>query len=302
MRRTASKLMVNWVASFVSVILLLSMMALPALAVVAANTVNSAAIINGQVRTPDLAGDAVTSAKIKNGQVKRPDIALGAVVSGRIADGAVTTAKIRNGHVRSADIAAGAVRSGKIANDAVTSAKIRNGSVNGADIANGSITNADIASGAAISDSKISYTTKTATKIILAPDFNPNGGSSVIASTNLLYGGAAGSQGFHTAVFLPDGAVVTKVRAYLMDNTASHTNNMKLARRAFGEVSEQTLASVATVDNISWQTLTDTGINYATVDNANYGLFVYGSVYGTSSVTSAFGMFEITYQYSPPQH
>ncbi len=111
-RKVISKLAVNWTASFVSVLLLISMLALPALAVVAANSVDSSAIINGQVKTPDLAGNAVTSAKIKNGQVKKADIAVGAVASGRIANSAVTSAKIRNGTIISADV--NSIRDSKI--------------------------------------------------------------------------------------------------------------------------------------------------------------------------------------------
>jgi hypothetical protein len=43
------------------------------------NSVSSETIVNGQVKTDDLASDAVTSTKIKNGEVKTEDLASGAV-------------------------------------------------------------------------------------------------------------------------------------------------------------------------------------------------------------------------------
>jgi hypothetical protein len=71
-------------------------LASPELRVYAANTVGSADIINnsilsadikdGEVKTVDLGNDAVTSAKIKNGEVKTDDIAPSAIGSLRLKD------------------------------------------------------------------------------------------------------------------------------------------------------------------------------------------------------------------------
>jgi hypothetical protein len=63
-----------------------SFVASPELRAYAANTVGSADIIDGQVKTVDLGNDAVTSAKIKNGEVKTDDIAPSAIGSLRIKD------------------------------------------------------------------------------------------------------------------------------------------------------------------------------------------------------------------------
>jgi hypothetical protein len=41
----------------------------------AANTVSSSDIVNGEVRTPDLANNAVTTAKVRNGQLTEDDLA-----------------------------------------------------------------------------------------------------------------------------------------------------------------------------------------------------------------------------------
>jgi hypothetical protein len=86
-----------------------SFVASPELRAYAANTIGSADIIDGQVKTSDLGGNAVTSAKIKDGEIKTADIATGAVAAGRIADGAVGTLKIADDSIAAVDIAPDAV-------------------------------------------------------------------------------------------------------------------------------------------------------------------------------------------------
>ena len=312
-RKVVSKLMVNWVASFVSVILLLSMMALPALAVLAANTVNSASIINGQVRTPDLAGDAVTSAKIKNGQVKRADIALGAVVSGRIADNAVTTAKIRNGHVRSADIALGAVLSGRIANNAITSAKIRNGTITNADIAPG--LNADKVDGkhasvfventgpqtidGTVTAKGFSYdTTKTGYLSISPTALSAEEDGEDYFKRHYLQLNT-GSGFFDAPVQLPDGAVITKMTFYFLDNIAGYTEAI-LSRTEHSNNAVSRMANPdASSDSSSWQTLVDSSINNARIDNNEYAYHVEVFLSVPSTFLKAGGIV-IEYDYTTP--
>ncbi len=286
-KKAVSKLMVNWMASFVSVILLLSMMALPALAVLAANTVNSAAIINGQVRTPDLADGAVTSAKIKNGQVKRADLRLGSVASGRIADNAVTTAKIRNGHVRSADIAIGAVLSGRIANNAITSAKIRNGQIK----------NIDIAPSAAISDSKISYdTTKTGYLSISPSTMNPYQSSYNFARGPTKLTMNTGGGYFYAPVNLPHGAIITKLRYYAFDNVAASTFAQLYRQHNTGGGAVQLATSGTSINSGVKQALVDSTIGIQ-IDNDNftYAVEVYLSGTGVDALNTI-----IEYAYSSP--
>ena len=56
----------------------------------AAGTVRSSDIVNGQVKSADLAAKAVRSAKIKNGGVKGPDLATNSVPSRTVLDGSIT--------------------------------------------------------------------------------------------------------------------------------------------------------------------------------------------------------------------
>lgn len=82
-----------------------SFVASPELRVYAANTVGSADIINnsilsadikdGEVKTVDLGGNAVTSAKVKDGEIKAAEIATDAVGADEIAKDAVGASEIK---------------------------------------------------------------------------------------------------------------------------------------------------------------------------------------------------------------
>jgi len=71
----------------------------------AANTIASSDIIDGQVRTADLAANAVNTAKIADGQVTEADIGQTAVATAELKNDAVTTAKVLNGTLVGGDVA-----------------------------------------------------------------------------------------------------------------------------------------------------------------------------------------------------
>lgn len=100
-------------------------LASPELRVYAANTVFSADIKDGEVKTADLANNAVTSAKIKDGEVKAADLG----------GSAVTSAKIQDGEVKADDIATDAVGSTKISHSAVGASEIAQDAVGASEIA-----------------------------------------------------------------------------------------------------------------------------------------------------------------------
>ncbi len=110
-------------------------LASPELRVYAANTIGSADIINnsilsadikdGEVKTVDLGNDAVTSAKIKNGEVKTDDIAPSAIGSLRLKDNDVKAVDIAADAVGSSEIATNAVGADEIAPDAVGASEIK---------------------------------------------------------------------------------------------------------------------------------------------------------------------------------
>src|SRR5436190_3230065 len=88
------------------------------------NSVDSAAIINGEVKNPDLGSSAVTSGKIQDLGVNTADLNTGSVTSGKILDG----------NVQAPDYQNGSVTNDKLAPDAVTSDKIQDGQVNAPDL------------------------------------------------------------------------------------------------------------------------------------------------------------------------
>ncbi len=89
------------------------------------NSVDSAAIINGEVKNPDLGANSVTSGKILDANVNASDLNTNSVTSGKILDG----------NVKTPDYQDGSVTNPKLAPDAVTSDKIQDGSVGNADLA-----------------------------------------------------------------------------------------------------------------------------------------------------------------------
>ncbi len=104
-----------------------------------ANSVNSRAIIDGQVMTPDLAPNAIKADQfcLSGSCVGSKEIANNAVSSSELAPGAVGTTQLAHG----------AIGTSQIANNAVGSGQVADGSLSGADIANNTITAANVKSG-----------------------------------------------------------------------------------------------------------------------------------------------------------
>lgn len=113
----------------------------------AANTVRSRDIVNGQVKTEDLAKNAVRSAKIANGHVKRADVAGGAIDSSKVALDSLTSDDLAASSVGQSEIATNGVGAAEIATNGVGATEIADNSIDGGEIVNGSIFGADIANG-----------------------------------------------------------------------------------------------------------------------------------------------------------
>ncbi len=278
--KVVNKLMINWAASFLSVVILLSMVALPALAAVAANTVNSSSIVDGSIKTRDIKRNAINSSRIRDYSIRKEDIHSGSINKYKLTSNAVNTYKIQDGQVKSDDIADRAVNSAKIADN--------------------SVTNADISPGAAISDSKISYSTKTGYLSIPAAAFNPRRETYDYYQANFI-SMDSGSGYFYAPVQLPQGAVITKLRYNALDNDGVDYTSARIYR--FDNFDAGTMHVMAflttgvTADSISWQSLSTTAISNATVDNDSYAyvveVFLDGSgVYAGNTV--------IEYTYTSP--
>ncbi len=109
---------------------------------IAANTVASTDIINGEVKAVDIGTGELTSADILNGTVDSQDLANGAVAGPNILSGAVRSPKVANDSLTGADIANDSV-DGFDVND-LTGLDIANGSLGGADVADDSLDGFDI--------------------------------------------------------------------------------------------------------------------------------------------------------------
>jgi hypothetical protein len=68
------------------------------------NTINSADIIDGQVKEPDVGQAAVASPEVKNDSITNGDVAPNSLTSGRIADGSLTGTDVASNSLKGADI------------------------------------------------------------------------------------------------------------------------------------------------------------------------------------------------------
>jgi hypothetical protein len=120
----------------------------------AANTVFSTDIVDGEVKTADIANNAVRSTKIGTGQVLNQDLGADAVDGSKIVDATVGAADLGFESVNSGEIATDAVNGSEVAANAIDSDEILDNSltlfdlgqnsVNGPEIANGAVSSAEL--------------------------------------------------------------------------------------------------------------------------------------------------------------
>jgi hypothetical protein len=117
------------------------------LAKLAADSVNSAKIVDGSIALADLAGDSVDTTKIVDATITNADIS---------ATAAIAYSKLSLGNsIVLGDLTADSVNSAKIVNGSIVAADLATDSVTSAKILDGEITNADISATAAIALSKL---------------------------------------------------------------------------------------------------------------------------------------------------
>jgi len=110
----------------------------------AANTISSTDIINGEVKTPDLDSAAVTGTKIASNSVNSPKILDGGVKSADIDTGQVKTAEILDNDVTSSDVQNEGLTSADLATDSVNATEVADNSIDAGEIVDFGLTNQDI--------------------------------------------------------------------------------------------------------------------------------------------------------------
>ena len=109
-----------------------------------ANVVASLALFVALGTGTAYAANTVFSTDIVDGQVKTPDIADNAVITTKIPVGAIGTGRILDGTIANVDIAAGAVKSNSVLDESLTSADLATNSVGATEISDGSIDSGEL--------------------------------------------------------------------------------------------------------------------------------------------------------------
>jgi hypothetical protein len=110
----------------------------------AANTVFSADIVNGEVKTADIGLDQVTSSRIAPGAVFGSDLQADSVTSAKVLIDSLTSADLAADSVTASEVLDGSLAGADIANSSLTGDDVASSSLTGIDIASGSLTSSDI--------------------------------------------------------------------------------------------------------------------------------------------------------------
>ncbi len=320
--KAVHRLAINWAASFLSAVILLSMVATPALAYVAANQVVSSSIKDGSILNRDIKQNIISSSRIMNYTIRKQDIHSGSINTYKILDGSILGRDIAAGVITNSKLAANAVTSDRIqdnsilnrdiAPDVISSSRVRDNTLLNRDIKadvitssrirNGTISDADISPSAAISDLKLSWTTKTVTRVIQAADFRAEKSSDTWGSgtsDGSIYATGTSAVSFLAPVNLPNGAVIKKVTANFMDSSTSDAT-FTLKRTTYISDSHANMASISSSGTSGWANFEQTTIAEDIVDNASKRYFGLLTIPGSTNTDLKLGAVMITYKISAP--
>ena len=126
MRKLRSRLTFANVCSFLALVI-----AIGTGSAYAANTIDSADIINGQVKSPDIGNNQVQSVDVKDDSLTGADIASGSLTSSEIGDESLTSVDIQDGALDGSDIRVDGIESPNLAPGSVGSSEIDDGAIQG---------------------------------------------------------------------------------------------------------------------------------------------------------------------------
>jgi hypothetical protein len=142
------------------------------------NSVRSAQIVNGAVKTVDLGKDAVRSGKIADGTIGAADLGTDSVDSDEIAKDAVG----------SEEIAENAVTSAKVAPDSLTADDLAPNSVGSSEVADNSLTKADLGP-SSVGNSELGAVVQRSNSTAIAAGANGSVSVGCLAGEQVLGGG-----------------------------------------------------------------------------------------------------------------
>jgi|tagenome__1003787_1003787.scaffolds.fasta_scaffold20964251_2 hypothetical protein len=131
----------------------------------AANTVFSTDIVDGEVKTADLATHAVTNGKLPDKVIGNQKIADGAVDSAKVLDESLTSSDLGTNSVGATEVADSSIDSGEIVDDSLFDTDLATGSVRSPEILDGQVGNADLASNA-VTSAKVTNESLTTSDIL----------------------------------------------------------------------------------------------------------------------------------------
>jgi hypothetical protein len=112
---------------------------------VAKNSVRSAQIVDGTVRTLDIRDSAINSAKVADDSLIATDLAPDSVGTSEIAENAVSSPEVAPDSLTANDLAANSVTSSEVADQSLTANDLGPGSVGASELQSGSVRAAELA-------------------------------------------------------------------------------------------------------------------------------------------------------------
>ncbi len=111
----------------------------------AGGKIRSKDIVNGQVKTVDLANNGVTTGKILDGTITSADLGASSVNSGTVVNESLTSSDLATDSVQASEIADNSIDGGEIVDNSLGTADIATGGVGSSEVADSSLTGADVA-------------------------------------------------------------------------------------------------------------------------------------------------------------
>ena len=111
----------------------------------AANTVFSADIVDGEVKSVDVADNGLTSVDVATNSLTGADVTDNSLSGTDVTNSSLTGADVTNSSLTGADVTNSSLTGADVADNSLTGADVTNSSLTGADVTSNSLTGADIA-------------------------------------------------------------------------------------------------------------------------------------------------------------